>query len=573
VLASLGVYGLPRTLTWSKSAYGHTIETISAHARPGDGVLFYGPWQGIQYYYYQRDDFPPYAYVPRVAPPQLVPAEAEPVLHALLAEHQRLWVIPAAVDDVDPTHFVDRWLEAHAHLVWRTDRWRLYVPPTEQEVSGEPGGLSVGEGLRLERVGAGRQVVPAGEALRLTLTWAATARRDSGLVLSMSLVDQAGNRWQHWEHTPVRWSHPSSTWDAGDVIVDRTGLIVPQGAPPGRYTVRMTAVEAGSGTTLGHAGIELLTLQIAEPVSLPVLKGSSDFAGPFVFLAPDGGSDRLTLVGYNLGGLHFQQGHPIPLRLDWMAPADPTSDLEIRLELKHRPRLLSFGNYRRPVISRTLALAPGYPFATWLPGRLVSLPTALNLPNDAIPGRSELTLTVVGVDGKVWTINHQPHLKLATLTIEERPMLKELPPDLAPVDLDFVDSTGATGDRIGLRGYRIEGTAEPGGHLELHYAWLAMSDPERIYAVFNHLLTAEGQKLTQADGWPQGGVVLTNQWRAGEYIRDSHSLDIPADAPEGPYLLAVGLYDAASSERLNAVQSGQPLVNDQWLQPVGTGSE
>jgi hypothetical protein len=68
-------------------------------------------------------------------------------------------------------------------------------------------------------------------------------------------------------------------------------------------------------------------------------------------------------------------------------------------------------------------------------------------------------------------------------------------------------------------------------------------------------------------------VVLTSQWRPGEYVQDSHTLEIPADAPPGPYLLAVGLYDAATEERLSASQNGHPLPADQLLVPIETGRE
>jgi hypothetical protein len=64
--------------------------------------------------------------------------------------------------------------------------------------------------------------------------------------------------------------------------------------------------------------------------------------------------------------------------------------------------------------------------------------------------------------------------------------------------------------------------------------------------------------------------VLTNQWQPGEYVQDSHAIDIPTDAPPGPYILAVGLYDAASGERLSAFLDGEPLPGDQWQLRIGT---
>jgi len=87
--------------------------------------------------------------------------------------------------------------------------------------------------------------------------------------------------------------------------------------------------------------------------------------------------------------------------------------------------------------------------------------------------------------------------------------------------------------------------------------------PTAVYAIFNHLTTADGSPVQQADGWPQEGRMLTIQWQPGEYIEDTHRVEIPADAPPGPYVLYVGLYDAANNERKPAFQGGQPLPGDQ----------
>ena len=296
----------------------------------------------------------------------------------------------------------------------------------------------------------------------------------------------------------------------------------------------------------------------------PVLVDVGDFVGPFTFTSPGDVTGKLTLAGYELGGLRFQQGHPVPLRLHWLSPAEPVPDLELRLQLRHRSQFGLVGGRETSLATEALSLSPGYPVAEWPAGRLVSLPTAFSIPIDATPGDADLTLAVLGPDGDPWVVAGDQRMTLGTLTIEERPLLRRLSNDLTAVQVDF----DGMGDRIGLRGYRIGGEPVPGGHLDLTYAWSAPNQPNRIYAVFNHLLTAGGEKITQTDGWPQNGVVLTTQWRPGEYIRDTHKLDIPVDAAPGPYLLAVGLYDAASGERLGASYDGQALPNDQWLATI-----
>jgi hypothetical protein len=109
----------------------------------------------------------------------------------------------------------------------------------------------------------------------------------------------------------------------------------------------------------------------------------------------------------------------------------------------------------------------------------------------------------------------------------------------------------------------VEGDARPGGQLRLEYAWYARTRPTAIYAVFNHLVDGNGTLVGQADGWPQEGRMLSIQWRPGEYIEDSYTLAIPPDAPPGPYVLYVGLYNAANAERQPAFLDGQRLPGDQ----------
>jgi hypothetical protein len=81
-------------------------------------------------------------------------------------------------------------------------------------------------------------------------------------------------------------------------------------------------------------------------------------------------------------------------------------------------------------------------------------------------------------------------------------------------------------------------------------------------------MTADGELVAQADGWPQEGRMLTIQWRAGEYIEDSYTLMIPPDAPPGPYILSAGLYDAATGERQPAFLDNQRLPEDRLPLPL-----
>jgi len=581
----LAAGGLDQAIVFDRSHYSRTLEMIKAHARPGDAILFYGPWQWIQYEYYTPGDLPPIALLPRRAPPRLKPDEAEPVLRRLLDKYERLWVIPAAVDDVDPDRFVAGWLNEHAHAVWRSADFRLYLPPLSPDAPSQPVQVTFGGALLLESISWTREQVPAGGPLRLALRWSYLRCPEHDVRLTLKLADASGHGWAKAEPIVGRC-------EPGEEGTEYEGLLIPQGAPPGEYTLRLMATDDETGEPLRAGGdkwASALSIQVSEPVNPPILYGLSDREAT-AFCSPDG-ADCVTLAGIEPGGVRFLQGHAVPFTLHWLIPDDLSSQVQFRLQVEHRPWLPV--QQATPVVTRTLALAPADwvdtppsdgtagPFRVMLPivtrlsslspsdsagarvpGRLATLPSVLELPPDALTGRAQVTLQVLGSDGAVWpTAEGASSVSLFGIVVEDRPVMRRLPAGLAPIQANF-------GDEVGLRGYRVEGDALPGGQLGLTYAGHARVHPTAIYAVFNHLVAADGTLVAQADGWPQEGRMLTIQWQAGEYIEDGYLLEIPADAPPGPYTLYVGLYDAATDERQPAFLDGQRLPGDRVPIPL-----
>ena len=582
--------GLHQILTYDRSHYGHTLEMVQAHARRGDAMILYGPWQRILFRYYDPGGMPPARALPNRAPPHLQPDEVEPELERLLAQYDRLWVIPAAVDDVDPAHFLEGWLNTRAHAVWKTGDFSLYLPPLPSDAPAQSVQAVFGDGLLLESVAWEPGQLHAGDPLRLTLRWSALRRLGSDVRLDLKLTDGDGNTWADARPIPLEWAHPPSQWEPGEEIADREGLTIPWGAPPGEYTIRLRVTDEGSGEVLGGE-IDLLTVAVDKvtppssplpsdhldhrvylpltfarwpgPSCSPVLYGLPN-ADAATFCSPDG-SVCLDLAGYEQGGLDFPQAYPIPLALHWLSPERRLPELRLRLQIAHRhwmPCLRA-----APIITQTLALAPTYPAPAWDFGRLVTLPISVMLPSDAPPGPAQVTLQVLGQNDFPWTTTGgDSTFSLFNITIKDRPVLRRPPGGLTPIEADF-------GDEVGLRGYRVAGDPRPGGQLRIAYAWYARARPTAIYAVFNHLETAAGAPVAQADGWPQEGRMLTTQWRPGEYVEDSYTLTIPDDAPPGPYVLYVGIYDAATNERRPAFLDGQRLPADQLPIPLPAGDE
>jgi hypothetical protein len=110
---------------------------------------------------------------------------------------------------------------------------------------------------------------------------------------------------------------------------------------------------------------------------------------------------------------------------------------------------------------------------------------------------------------------------------------------------------GATfGDQIDLLGYTLSRTElSPGSELTLSLYWQARKSVANTYQSFVHLAYTEGQVLSQSDHLNPGGFP-TDRWPTDRYVKDTHRLRIPANAPAGTYLLSVGLYTLWDNSRL-----------------------
>ncbi len=113
----------------------------------------------------------------------------------------------------------------------------------------------------------------------------------------------------------------------------------------------------------------------------------------------------------------------------------------------------------------------------------------------------------------------------------------------------------------------------PGHSLRLDVVWQAEQPTEIDYAAFAHLVDGEGQGWAGDDHQPHDGLYPTSIWGAGEMVRDTFTLTVPADAPPGLYDVQVGWYDPATQERL-PVAGGNSLrlavVPVNWQ---GTGAQ
>jgi hypothetical protein len=85
------------------------------------------------------------------------------------------------------------------------------------------------------------------------------------------------------------------------------------------------------------------------------------------------------------------------------------------------------------------------------------------------------------------------------------------------------------------------------------------------YTVFTHLIDEDNRIWGQQDNPPQEGGHPTTRWVKGEVVTDRYNIPIKPDAPPGEYVIEIGLYNAATGERLPVLDERGESVDDRVL--------
>ncbi|NKQ35538.1 MAG: hypothetical protein HF973_07980 [Chloroflexi bacterium] len=122
-----------------------------------------------------------------------------------------------------------------------------------------------------------------------------------------------------------------------------------------------------------------------------------------------------------------------------------------------------------------------------------------------------------------------------------RPSPPTTVPDTA-VTITFTENR-PNAAQIALTGYTLTRSDQV---LDFTLFWQADKGAARPYTVYTQLLNEQNEIIAQQDNWPVNGQWPPTCWRSDETIADSYRLP----RSPGQYRLVVGLYDAATGERL-----------------------
>lgn len=225
------------------------VAHLRAEVRPGDGLAYGYIWQVG---YLLSYDLP--------GPPALYRAHytaqnAGRELAAIFASHPRLWLLSYRVAAEDPANLPGSWLEGEAYRV--ESRWygphhlALYLAPDAQTpgVGPDEGTAVFGERIALRYPRVDARLRP-GDVLALPLRWRALTAPGEDYAVFVHLGQAGAPPLVQNDGPPRNGLCPTGAWVAGQEVLDRRVLVLPDTLPPGRYQVFVGLYRPSDGRRL-----------------------------------------------------------------------------------------------------------------------------------------------------------------------------------------------------------------------------------------------------------------------------------------------------------------------------------
>lgn len=313
--------------------------------------------------------------------------ETAEALERVFSEHPRVWVYRIYDTVTDPEGFFRSWLQEHGRLIGDEGfagesymRVLCYQTATEPEYDAAVvfHSLAIDTGLGIELLGYdGPSMIRPGEELPLTLFWQTDPEWDTSLDVRLSLALGDGLSVAEVEAvvSPV-----TSGWKAGEVVSQEMLLEVPPGTAPLEYNLVLEWQEPSRDldAEVADDGLSMGTVTVLRPlVPLPTPRMPHEPWANF--------GNLVELTGYEFITEGLEAGNQVRAELLWRAWDVPLPLMEMELVLADSDgAALASASMDYP--------GAAYPSTLWEHQELVRGTYLLDIPDDTLPGRYQLSL-------------------------------------------------------------------------------------------------------------------------------------------------------------------------------------
>ncbi len=261
--------------------------------------------------------------------------------------------------------------------------------------------------------------------------------------------------------------------------------------------------------------------------------------------------DSLMLLGYDPLPV-AEPDAPVFITLYWQSNRPIADDLYATVQLHADPTVAQkIAQSDQPIGTGSF---PDFPTSQWQAGQIVWDRYLIQIPADA-PTPLALSVLVAAYD-------RETGRRLGETIVGPLPLTRAQPLAL-PADSI---SVGAKVGAATLAAYQAEFDDQA---LRVTLYWQAGQPMPEDGVVFVHLFDSAGAFITGQDSRPRNGSYSTLAWQTGEGIVDEHLIVLPASFPTGKYQIAIGMYDAATQNRLQVITASGEIAPDGLLK-LGT---
>jgi hypothetical protein len=154
----------------------------------------------------------------------------------------------------------------------------------------------------------------------------------------------------------------------------------------------------------------------------------------------------------------------------------------------------------------------------------------------------KLTIAVLAVlvAGTFWMACQSPK---KVLTEHDKQQVKDSLLVEAPTGAGIVPVNALFEDKVKLLSYSVnKQRAKPGDAIGLTIYWQCLEPVSSDFKIFVHLDSTKARKTF--DHYAVGGLYPTQNWKAGEIVKDELTLQLDQNYPVGPAKLWLGFFDA-----------------------------